>query len=74
MQLKMEFYDEDGSLTSVITATEVGLMAGRMLPVTMEMIPIDKKGQKTVMSYRNLVIDEPIEDGFFSTGNMKTLR
>jgi outer membrane lipoprotein-sorting protein len=74
MQLKMEFYDEDGSLTSVITATEVGLLAGRMLPVTMEMIPIDKKGQKTVMSYRNLVLDEPIEDGFFSTGNMKTLR
>ena len=74
MELKMEFYDEDGVLSSVITTTEVGLMAGRMLPVTMEMTPIDKKGQKTVMSYRNLVLDDPIEDAFFSTANMKTLR
>lgn len=74
MELKMEFYDEDGMLSSVITTTEFGLMAGRMLPVTMEMAPIDKKGQKTVMSYRNLVLDDPIEDSFFSTANMKTIR
>lgn len=74
MQLRMDFYDEDGVLSSIIKATEVGRLAGRMLPITMEMTPMDKKGQKTIMSYRNLVLDAPIEDSFFSTNNMKSVR
>lgn len=74
MELRMDFYDEEGQLTSIIRATEVGLLAGRMLPLTMEMTPVDKKGQKTIMSYKNLVLDAPIDDAFFSTTNMKTLR
>jgi len=74
MELGMDFYDEDGVLTSVIRATEIGMLANRMLPTTMEMIPMDKKGQKTIMSYSNLILDSPIEDSFFSTSNMKTIK
>ncbi len=74
MELGMDFYDEEGALTSIIRATEVGWLAGRMLPLTMEMTPTDKKGQKTIMSYSNLILDSPIEDSFFSTSNMKTIR
>ncbi|MFM7078512.1 MAG: outer membrane lipoprotein-sorting protein [Bacteroidota bacterium] len=74
MELRMDFYDEEGALTSIIRATEVGLLAGRMLPLTMEMTPTDKKGQKTIMSYKNLVLDQPMDDAFFSTTNMKSLR
>lgn len=74
MELGMDFYDEDGELTSVIRATQVGVLAGRMLPTTMEMIPVGKKGHKTVMTYGDLVLDEPMEESFFSTTNMKTIR
>lgn len=74
MELRMDFYDEEGELTSVIQATEVGTIAGRMLPTKMEMTPIGKKGHKTVMKYDDLILDEPIDDSFFTTTNLKKVR
>ncbi len=38
-----------------------------------EMIPVDKKNQKTEMIYRAIKYNRPIEDGFFTTEKMKTV-
>ena len=45
-------------------------MGGRIIPTKMEMIPHDKEGHKTVMIYKSLLFDKPIEDSFFTVQNM----
>jgi hypothetical protein len=57
-----------------MTAADVKLLGGKMLPSVMEMTPVDKPGNKTVMIYQQIAFDIPIDDSFFSTDNMKKLK
>ncbi len=74
MQLKTEFYDEDDFLINVMKAYKPIEFGGKLLPSVMEMIPLEKPGQKTVMTYNALVFDEEITDDFFTVRNMKNAR
>lgn len=74
MELLIEFYDEDGELVNRMEAKQVKLFQGKLLPSEMEMTPVEKPGHKTVLIYENLIFDNPIDDGFFSTRQMKLLR
>lgn len=74
MQLKGEFYDETGTLVNRMTASEIKILGGKLLPSVIEMIPVDKPGNKTVMLYKQIAFDMPIDDSFFSTDNMKKLK
>ncbi|TAL60225.1 MAG: outer membrane lipoprotein-sorting protein [Bacteroidetes bacterium] len=74
LQLRAEFYDEENMLVSTMQSSDVRIMGGRMIPARVEMIPADKKGHKTVMIYNNIRFDEPIEDSFFTTPNMKKVK
>ena len=70
LMLRAEYYDEDGRLINTMIAGDIKILGGKLLPSRMEMIPADKKGQKTVLLYNSLVFDKPIEDNFFTTQNM----
>jgi outer membrane lipoprotein-sorting protein len=74
MQLMVEFYDEEGELVNRMTATQVKMMGGRLLPSEMEMVPLNKNGHKTIMIQDNLVFDQPMDDSFFTTQQMKQIR
>jgi len=74
LMMKAEYYDEDGELVNSMISSEVRLMGGRSLPARMEMIPADKKGSKTVLRYRDIVFDSPIDDAFFSVNKMPYVR
>ena len=74
LQLKSEFYDEDGKLVNTMNFSELKSMGGRTIPTHMEMIPADKPGNKTILIYNNIVFDKPIDDNFFSMQNMKTVK
>jgi hypothetical protein len=73
LELHSRFYDEDGKLINTMNAYDVKTMDGRLIPTRLEMIPADKKGQKTEMIYKNIQYNKPIEDNFFTTEKMKTL-
>lgn len=73
LELHTLFYDEDGRLINTMNAYDIKLMGGRLIPSHFEMIPADKKNQKTEMIYKNIQFNEPIEDNFFITEKMKTL-
>ena len=73
-QMKVEFFDEDDELVNRMRSYNVKKMGGRLMPTKMEIVPVDKKGQKTVMEYTSLEFDAPIEDSFFTTKNMKKLK
>lgn len=74
VELKVENYDEYGDLVSTIFAYDIQKMDDREIPTRMEMIPADKPNQKTVLRYKNMIFDQPIDDGFFSVQRMKDLR
>lgn len=74
LQLKAEYYDETGSLINIMTGSDIRLIGGRLLPTRMEMVPVNKKGQKTILIYKDIQFDQPISDQFFTVENMKKLQ
>jgi hypothetical protein len=44
-----EYYDEDNRLVNVSNNYEIKQMGDRDIPTRLEMVPVNKKGQKTVM-------------------------
>jgi outer membrane lipoprotein-sorting protein len=74
MQLKSEYFDEDGFLVKTELAFDVKTMDGRQIPTRIEIIPADKKNQKTVVSIISMKFNTPIDDSFFSQQNMKRVR
>ena len=71
---KSEYYDEDGFIVSVENAFDLKKMGDRTIPTRMEIVPVDKKNQKTILEFTSLVFNKPIKDGFFSQQNMKRIR
>lgn len=67
------FYDEEGTLINVMNAYDIQVMDQRLIPTRLEMIPADKPGQKTVMIYKNILFNRPMDDRQFTTERMKTL-
>ena len=74
LQLKAEFYDEDGELVNIMNSRDVKELGGRKITSTIEMFPVDKEGNSTVILYNDIIFDIPIIDNFFTTRNMKQLK
>ncbi len=72
--LKAEFFDEDGILVNTEILSDVKKMDDRVIPCRMEMIPADKKGQKTIMIFENTDFYVPLKEDFFSIQNMKKIK
>jgi outer membrane lipoprotein-sorting protein len=74
IQLKSEYYDEDGELIRTEIASGVKEMDGRMIPTRVEIIPEDEQGKKTVITMDEIKFNRDIPDSFFSQQNMKRVR
>jgi outer membrane lipoprotein-sorting protein len=74
LELRIEFYDEDNKLVNVLQSSDVRTMGGRVMPVKMEMIPVEKKGQETIITYNSAVFNQPIGTDFFTTQKMKEVK
>lgn len=74
MQLKAEYYDEEGFLVNSMVASEIKTLGGKILPSKMEMIPADKPGNKTVLIYNAIHFEVPIADNFFTVDNMRKVK
>jgi len=74
LQLKAEFYDEDGELVNIMNSSDVKEIGGRKITAKIEMIPVDKEGNSTVIIYNDILFDEDINDNFFTTRNMKQIK
>lgn len=73
LQLRAEFYDEDGELVRLMQGSEVKEMDNRLVPTRMEMTPMDEKNQKTVIIYEKMEFNIGITKSFFSIQNMKNV-
>ena len=74
LMLHVEYFDEDGSLINTMHCGDIRMLGGRLLPARMEMVPSEKKGNKTVLIYSSLSFDQPIEDSFFTVQNMTLVK
>lgn len=74
LQLKSEFYDEDGKLLNTLLGKDIKKMDDRFLPSRLEMYPADKLGHKTEIIYKSMLFNRPIKDNFFTSDNMKTVK
>ncbi len=72
--MKQEQYDEDLELVNTMNASNVKPMGGETIPTRMEIVPADKKGQKTVMEYKSLQFNVEIPERYFTTQFMTRLR
>jgi len=73
MQLKGEFYDEDGYLVNTMYGKSVRELGGKLLPSLLEMVPADEEGHKTVVEYVQLEFDVDVREDFFSVRTMKNM-
>jgi outer membrane lipoprotein-sorting protein len=71
LELKVEFYDEDGYLVNTMLGKDIKDMGGKKLASRLEVIPADEEGHKTILEYLWIEFDKPIADNFFSVQNMK---
>jgi len=74
LELRLEFYDEDNKLVDILQCSDIRTMGGRIMPCKMEMIPAEKKGQETVITYNSAAFNQPIDENFFTTENMKKIK
>ena len=70
---KVEYYDEDMKLINIMNASDIKRMGDREIPVKLEIIPVEKPNNKTVLETKSIVFDKPIGDDFFSQQNMRKL-
>jgi len=71
---KTEFYDEDMKLVSVQTLSDIRHMGDRDIPTRIEIEPVNKKGNKTVLEILKMSFNQPLSDDYFSQQNMKSLK
>lgn len=74
IQMRTEFYDEDGYLVNIMQSFDIREFDDRMLPSRMEMIPVEDPGNKTVLEYTSLRFNQEISSGFFSIQNMRRIK
>ncbi|MDZ7267677.1 MAG: outer membrane lipoprotein-sorting protein [candidate division KSB1 bacterium] len=66
------YFDEKGRLMRVIHFKDVKLVGGRRLPTTLELIPQNKPGHKTVIRYRAIAFDVALDPGIFSLRHLQS--
>ncbi|MFN8258337.1 MAG: outer membrane lipoprotein-sorting protein [Bacteroidales bacterium] len=74
LQLKTEYYDEDGYKVKSDIGKNIKVLGGRTLPSMVEIIPEGEPGKKTVVEINSIQFDIKIEDSFFSQQNMQNIR
>ena len=67
------FYDENDKLVREMKLTDVKMMGGRLLPTTMTIVPYDKPGEFTEVTYVEISFDMELSDTFFSLLPSSTL-
>lgn len=74
IELRTDFYDEDGSLVKTFIGSDIRKFEGRPIAAHWEMTPVKEPGQKTVLDYHTLLFNKNYQESFFSEQNMKRVR
>jgi hypothetical protein len=65
-----KYYDEKGGLIRVLNFTDIKQFNGRTIPTVMEMLPQKDPGHKTLIRYKNIQFDIPLDKDIFTLRNL----
>jgi outer membrane lipoprotein-sorting protein len=71
MPVWQRYYDEGGKLVRELSFSEYKTVSGRRIPTRLVMRPLEPAGERTIITYANIVFDAPISAETFSLGNLK---
>jgi len=74
MPLSQEYYDEKGRKVRIIKFSGFKKMGGRLIPAVMEIIPLNKKGHLTKITYLNGEFNIKLKKSTFSLRNLQKMR
>ena len=66
LPLNTKYYDEDMKLARTMVFSDIGELGGRNLPRVMTVLPTDKPGEKTEVTYQKLTFDPKLPADTFS--------
>ena len=69
--LQIYYYKENGALARRMVFTDIKDFHGRSLPATMTVIPEDKKGHSTVVTYQAVRFDVGLPPRLFTVNNLR---
>ena len=72
LPVEAKYYDEKGELMRVLEYKDIRDFSGRVIPATLEMIPKNKEGHRTVITYKKLEFDVPLEEDVFSQRHLRS--
>jgi len=67
-----EYYDNHGDLIKTVTYSNVQEMGGRTIPTHMQVIPTDKEGQSTTITWSNAEFNQGVDENIFSLRNLQS--
>lgn len=73
-QMRTENYDEYGDLANHIEFSDVKVLGNRRLPTKMILLPSDKPGNQTIITYKAMEFNPALEKSFFSIQQLKRMR
>jgi len=69
--LESLYYKENGALARRLTFSELRELGGRKIPTKMTLLPVDKPGHSTVVSYQSIEFDVELSPGLFTVENLR---
>ncbi|MBN1409734.1 MAG: outer membrane lipoprotein-sorting protein [Spirochaetales bacterium] len=66
-----KYYNEKGELMRILNFTDIRTFDKKKIPSTIEVIPQNEDGQKTIIRYRQVEFDKPISDSVFTLQNLR---
>ena len=74
LQLRLEYYDQRDALVSTMEMDQMTRFDDRVIPARVTVTPADTEGERTILLYRQVHFNIPIEDSFFSRATLQRLR
>lgn len=74
LPIKQLYFDEDGTAMREMRFSNVTQFGDVSLPAVMELVPLNKSGNKTRVIYENMEFDVDIDEDFFSLQNLRRSR
>ncbi|SHI77522.1 Outer membrane lipoprotein-sorting protein [Malonomonas rubra DSM 5091] len=72
--IEVEYFDEEDVLVRRIVFDDVQAVSGRTIPLRMQVLPVEKPEEKTIMHYRKVKFDIDLQEEYFSLGRLKGRR
>ena len=69
--LESLYYKENGAIARRMTFSEVRELGGRKIPTKMTVLPVDKPGHSTVVSYQSIEFDVELSPSLFTVENLR---